>query len=56
MEQVFKVMAFMDIQYQTMYIKASSGGCAVRAAIAHGAVSAEPVCELGPFAPFDFHA
>ncbi len=54
--QVFKVMAYMGLQYQTMYIKAWSMGDAIRAVIAYGAVSAEPVGQCGPFADFDIQA
>jgi hypothetical protein len=54
--QVFKIMAYMGIQYQTMYIKAYSVGHAMSAAIARGAVYANPVKECGQHTPFDFVA
>lgn len=54
MQTVFKIMAFMGTQYQTMYIKAESAGEAIRYAVAKlGAVSAESVCEVGQHAPYD---
>jgi len=54
--QVFKIMAYMGMQHQTMYIKAYSVGHAICAAIARGAVAADPVKECGQHAPFDFVA
>jgi hypothetical protein len=54
--QVFKIMAYMGMQYQALYIKAYSVGHAMRAVIARGAVSADFIKECGQHAQFDFEA
>ena len=53
MKQVYKFLAYMDCQYQTVYIKASSVAVAIDAILRWGAVRCDYLGECAQGHSFD---